>query len=231
MNKTVGCLAFAVAFSATAIASPIDLYSNNFETSMDDFSEAGVLTATEGYGVLGYGAQYLYNNSGGAGWSDPSTLTLSLGNSATDVVLKFDLAIIDTWDVGSSASYPADYFNVTVNGISVFSAIFAINSPTVAPELTTKSFGSNLAVHAYKDAAYGVSLNVGNLAAGEHIFGFFASGDGGHGIAGVESWGIDNIVLSGNPIIPVPEPETYALMMAGLCLIGVMARRHRLGSV
>ena len=32
--------------------------------------------------------------------------------------------------------------------------------------------------------------------------------------------------LDGNPIQAVPEPETYALMLAGLGLVGFVARRR-----
>jgi hypothetical protein len=40
--------------------------------------------------------------------------------------------------------------------------------------------------------------------------------------------GIDNFRLSSlQPTAPVPEPETYAMMLAGLGLLGVMARRRK----
>ena len=37
--------------------------------------------------------------------------------------------------------------------------------------------------------------------------------------------GIDNITVS--PISPVPEPGTYAMLLAGLGLVGFMARRRQ----
>ena len=44
---------------------------------------------------------------------------------------------------------------------------------------------------------------------------------------------IDNIVLNApdtdSPISPVPEPATYAFMLAGLALTGAVARRKRIG--
>ena len=44
---------------------------------------------------------------------------------------------------------------------------------------------------------------------------------------------IDNIVLNApdteSPISPVPEPATYALLLAGLALTGAFARRKRIG--
>lgn len=37
----------------------------------------------------------------------------------------------------------------------------------------------------------------------------------------------DGITIAGNPITPVPEPETYAMLLAGLGLLGLVARRRR----
>ncbi|MDD4881069.1 MAG: PEP-CTERM sorting domain-containing protein [Gallionellaceae bacterium] len=36
-----------------------------------------------------------------------------------------------------------------------------------------------------------------------------------------------NVAIDRLNLVPVPEPETYALMLAGLSLIGAVARRHK----
>ncbi|HQR02493.1 MAG TPA: PEP-CTERM sorting domain-containing protein [Rhodocyclaceae bacterium] len=38
---------------------------------------------------------------------------------------------------------------------------------------------------------------------------------------------IDSVTLSGDLLAPVPEPETYAMLMAGLGLLGAMAKRRK----
>jgi len=39
-----------------------------------------------------------------------------------------------------------------------------------------------------------------------------------------EGWGIDNVKVS---VTAVPEPETYALFLAGLGVMGAVARRRK----
>lgn len=69
-------------------------------------------------------------------------------------------------------------------------------------------------------------------------FGFFADGDNGDTglftIAGVDGATIDHVVFRSNGVAfelavaaPVPEPETYAMMLAGLAAMGFVARRRR----
>lgn len=57
---------------------------------------------------------------------------------------------------------------------------------------------------------------------GQHIT-FTASGP-----AGYSGMDIDNVAMAGLPpvLAPVPEPETWALMIAGLAMVGRLARRR-----
>lgn len=59
---------------------------------------------------------------------------------------------------------------------------------------------------------------------GQHIV-FTASGPGGY--SGMD---IDNVAMAGLPPVvaaPVPEPETWAMLIAGLAMIGRLTRRRR----
>ena len=48
---------------------------------------------------------------------------------------------------------------------------------------------------------------------------------------GVISWGervsYDNVVVTDYTLAPVPEPETYAMLLAGLGLLGLARRRKQ----
>ena len=47
--------------------------------------------------------------------------------------------------------------------------------------------------------------------------------------AGSGTWRFDMATVSGVAVTPVPEPQTYALMLAGLVAVGFVARRRRQG--
>ena len=71
-----------------------------------------------------------------------------------------------------------------------------------------------------------VSIPV-TFAAGNHVLTFdYAGADQG---LGDEGWGLNNITVEG--VSAVPEPETYAMLLAGLGMIGFMARRRKNDSV
>jgi PEP-CTERM motif len=213
-------IALALLGSLCTAASSATLYSNNFEVNSNGFTGAGSLQAAQSYAGFGFGTQLLHNNFSPAA---NSSLTVNLPAAATGVVLSFSFAAIDSWDDGSFCCGP-DKFNVAVDGNGVFSQVFDnyLNAgPTVAAGLTAVSYGSDLGFNSgFNDAAYTITLSLGNLAAGPHTFDFFASGPGWQG-GSDESFGIDNVLLVG---VPVPEPQTYALMLAGLA--GLAWRRR-----
>lgn len=75
--------------------------------------------------------------------------------------------------------------------------------------------------HSFADTNIGDGISFDNIAAGEYavrISGKFTGGKlGGH------HYGLYN---GGFSVTPVPEPETYALLLAGLLAVGYVARRR-----
>lgn len=71
------------------------------------------------------------------------------------------------------------------------------------------------------DDAYGgwtaYSFNLGALAAGTHTLSF----------AGLYATGDNTVFLDKVAVTAVPEPESYALLLAGLGLLGAVARRRQ----
>jgi len=218
------------------------LYSNNFEGQPKALQGAGARTPTLGYQKLGFENHLWRNDVAGGGADHASLLTFTM-DTAREVQLDFDLAIIDSWD--PTDNFGPDTFNVAVDGQPVFSRIFTGNfdeftRPTIDPALTMLSFGRKLAKYGdwnddWDDAAYAVSLSLGELEAGDHTVSFYAAGpvwQGGYD----ESFGLDNIRITSlngagtgarERVADVPEPHTVGLVATALLCLGRARRRRR----
>jgi len=71
-----------------------------------------------------------------------------------------------------------------------------------------------------------VKTNAEYYTLGSKAIGYFQAGEEGQAVAGGFIGGF--VASSTPPVTSVPEPETYGMMLAGLALMGFVARRRRI---
>jgi ABC-type sugar transport system substrate-binding protein len=156
-------------------------------------------------------------------WSGPHSTSDSYGvlfdlPTATAASITFNLAGYLSLD-GYNKDY-TDVFSLTVNGKDVFVGMFdmgggGISMATNGATWTSTSNGS------WNGGSATVSLPI-SLIAGENKIKFSYSSPCCQQSITDEAWGVDHFSVTA-----VPEPETYAMMLAGLGMVGVIGRRRR----
>ncbi|PYF06548.1 putative secreted protein [Rhodobacter viridis] len=222
MKKILGAALGLLLSSAAAQATT--LYSTNFDGALGaEWSGVTTQAAVGDYASYGFSGQFLQNSSAGNPAS-ATTLTLSgLGSTAT---LSFDLATIDSWDgVANGAYYSDDWFNIAVNGVTVFSlsAAQASGAPSIPSGASSLVSPYNFFGAGWADGAFHVSVNLSGLTPTSTIS-FFSSGSGWQG-GGDESWALDNLSVDGTA--PVPLPATAPLLLMGVAGLAALRRRAK----
>lgn len=236
--KVVTTLAVWLALS---VAKPLGMaqvvvFATDFDSGVPaQFTGVTTTESVQGYAGIGlasnqFGGLFLRNLS----LSSPTTLTLTGLPPHTNISLSFLLAAIDTWDGTYSApgAPVPDYFNVTVDGISLVSQTLcnfnAGGTQTYTPPagvlLTPKPYaelGFSLRPGNppdFGDVAYDLGLDpaFSNIAhtASTLIISWFTSGAGWQG-GDDESWAIDNVSVAASLISPtltaIPSDHNLAL--------------------
>lgn len=196
----------------------------------------GVTEPAQGFVGLGVGANRFTGNLFRNSETNP---TVGSGGTFSNLPLggklsfSFLFAAIDSWD-GLGVGGP-DRYELTINGATVYSTSFD-NFP--APPATSTNggtllaSGTNLGFSSFFDSAWDFTNVPGlqNIAyAGTTVtYRFRATGEGWTGGAD-ESWGVDNFRVTLTPPVvgAIPEPETYALMLAGLATLSAVVRRRK----
>jgi hypothetical protein len=218
LQKLVATAVFALALPMTA-AHAGTVFSDNFESGNAASNWSGVTSvlSTQGLSAYGFGNWHLFNNTQSA-----STLSLSGLGTHTEMTLNFSLALWDSVDIGS------DRFVIKVDDTTLYDSIdfgnyydsISHGPGTHITPVFTDHWAPNLGYSAWRDSAQTVSYTFAHTGSSANISFQYPNTQGGYD----EAFGLDNVTVSVNAI---PEPETYAMMMAGLGLLGFAVRRRK----
>lgn len=234
---TAALLATALSGISAAASADTQVFSTDFNGSLAVQITPGSASqvTVQGYSGLGpagnqFGGSFLRSMTGNV-----VTLTLTGLQAHSSISVGFLFAAIDSLD-GTGTFPSGDYFKVTLDGNQIFRESFA-NAVSSQIQSYTPPAGGQLARHVdlgfsgpggyYTDSAYNMAVDSAfrNIAhtGSTAVFTFQIEGVGNQDLND-ESWAMDNLRVS---VTPVPEPESYALMLAGLGLMGTIARRRQ----
>jgi hypothetical protein len=181
--------------------------------------------------IAGAQAATLYTQASPTGaLASPNAVapTFSAGAGAGNV--SFELQGYSTLD---GDNFFIDIFHLSINGVEVFSGTWDLGGGG-ANRILLDSNGASV-TYSLASKTVDVSVPV-SFAAGSNVVTFAydspstfeGSGRAGPQGLGDEGWGLNSVTITGNPgVAVVPEPQTYALMLGGLAVLGYATRRRR----
>jgi len=250
--------AFGAGFPQELAADQLTVLSTDFDGGLP--SEFSGVTSLEqvpnGFNPYGPTGNVLRNTSSG----NPAAATfITLSNlpAHTGISIRYELLIIDSWDgstqLGGAA--PPDFFNLTLDGVSKFSATFdnfRFDDQTTPTSNKLTPANVNLGYVGdvgggigndqgqidygqitYYDSVYNMGAAVAGLqnmahTANSAVISLFASGSGWQG-GGDESWAIDHVVvtLEGVGVVDIPEHGDWIGFAVPSLVILELCRRRR----
>jgi hypothetical protein len=177
----------------------------------------------------------------------------SISNSPSGLTGTFTTENFDSWALGSSsgpglsfdsgqitAGIPATYLNMSGNSISnpfELTSGFSFSGPVSGVAFNFVSDDGNATFTAFLGAVEveyftAATDQNGNFYGFKDIV-FDSIRIGGDLSSFAYTYALDNLQVAssfdGSPVTQVPEPESYAMFMAGLALMGFIARRRKNG--
>ena len=229
--KKIAAAAVALALvGAAGSAGATNVWSTSFDSN--EYENLGpfpwsVLTTvygganfTSSQSLPGFGSQYFRNDTTGT-----TSFTASGLGTHSSLHLSFDLAFIDSWD-GDDASngYGPDILTVKVGDQDPLSLTWTGgggHGPNFGPGTNVQT--GYYAVSSWQDAVVHYDFTFAHSAPN---FTLAINASPGFQGGADESWGIDNFSLSASTGA-IPEPSSWALMIAGFGLSGAVLRRRR----
>lgn len=176
-----------------------------------------------------YDEIFLMTQAGNAPGSGQFTVNLTLTGMHDGVgsfyfsVTQFDSNQFQTGVYGLSSSQLYDY---NLGGVQSFTAPIAatFNFEYNIPTLLTFSLSTSVSDNGSVDLMNTALVTGIDLPSGTAIYFQSGAGSGAYGALGGSGYG--QFGGGGGPP-PIPEPQTYAMLLAGLALIGAIARKRR----
>lgn len=157
----------------------------------------------------------------GFGWSDAPTVYWADQTGAAGVAFTLTLDTLYTIDDVRIGVDSSDFYAVqtSTNG-AVWNTLFTSLSAGIDPSFEWGGSGSIIKKSSVAGEAAYSNLIDSPATQARYVRIFAAGGDGFYAVSEVQLVGT---------AVPVPEPETAAMLLAGLSTLGFLARRRRAG--
>jgi hypothetical protein len=214
-------------FLAAALLLPLSgmgaaFQNGDFESGPGTFDIVTSADAPTGWipgGTLGNAALFNQTNQFGViGIVGPRSVGFG-GNGATGATLS------QTFDTLAGQTYNVNYFVTSQQGIGATlqtALVQALNGATVLGSVT-ESVPSLLAGESFHWYA-GPTLTF--VATGPSSTLRFTDTSSPVAAGGCCNWALDGVTVAAQVVAAVPEPQTYAMLFAGLVVLGFMTRRR-----
>ena len=197
----------------------------------EDFEGGTLPSQASGGSVDATGS--IHTSVGDYQWYQGNTLTITGLPTHSQIRISFTFLAWDSWDGIGSGNGP-DYFNVKLDGTSIFAEAFANTegsnsfvtsggSGYSGSQLVAPSFAS-YAYLSWTDAAYTIDIDFVNHTGSTATFQFFRSlASEAPNFQVDESYGLDNITVAVND---VPEPASWGITALGGAAAWFIRRRR-----
>ena len=182
-------------------------------------------------------AAMLYDDLGPTGPAEsPSSYAFIAASSGGNGSLSFT---IDGYNSLDGVNGYEDDFTLSLNSSPILQLSYDLGGGG-GNAIFTDTYGATISPRYNVDGHWAIDVNIASLPliAGNNSFVFAYVSPLGDALGGVgphagpqglgdEGWGLSNVLLTGNAIMPVPEPASWALLLGGFAAAGLVLRRRK----